>query len=301
MDDFVLRRSDGLPTYNFAVVIDDALMNITHVIRGDDHITNTPLQIMLYKALNFKLPQFAHLPMIAGPDKTRLSKRHGATALSAYMEDGILPSVMFNFLARLGWGYENKEIFTKKELIELFKLEKVSKNAAVFDTQKLEWLNAQYIKDTEDKELVNMVKPFWQNQEGVNIEQYNEQKLIAIVKSFKERSKTLKDMAYNSSFYFMENINLDPEAKDKFLTPDKKPILENLIKELEKIKDWKAMNIENMFRTLSAKLNIKLVEIAQPARAAVTGKIASPPLFEVLEILGRTKSLNRLNHALKFI
>ena len=293
IDDFIIRRSDGLPTYNFAVVIDDALMNISHVIRGDDHVTNTPKQVLIYNALGFVLPVFAHLPMITGPDKTRLSKRHGATSVSSYMDEGFLSSAMFNFLARLGWGHESQEIFTREELIQLFTLEKVSKNAAVFDVQKLEWLNAQHMKNMENTDLLEMIKPFWEKNKE-NFAQYNNDKLIAIVASLKERSKTLKELAEKSHFYFTDNLKIEEASRNKFLQSEQKHLLEKLINELELISVWSTESLEEMFRQLAKERDTKLVNIVQPVRTAVTGSSASPPIFEIMEIIGRESVVDRL-------
>jgi len=206
LDDFIIARSDGYPTYNFAAVVDDAAMGITHVIRGDDHLSNTPRQILLYQALGYPLPEFAHIPMILGPDRTRLSKRHGATSISAYREMGYLPEAMVNYLVRLGWSHGDQEIFTLEEMIRYFSLEKVGKTPAIFDPQKLEWVNAHYIKTLASSYLVDQMRPFW-IQTGIakeELEAAPQGWLGSIVDALRERARTLAELAQSSRYFFQD-------------------------------------------------------------------------------------------------
>lgn len=297
LDDFVIRRTDGLPTYNYAVVVDDNDMKISHVIRGDDHISNTPKQIMLYRALGFEIPKFAHIPMILGPDKTKLSKRHGATSITVYRDMGFLKEAMVNFLARLGWGYKEQEIFTLSELIECFELEKVSKTPAVFDIQKLEWLNCQYLKELIlPEEIVNRLKPLWEK-EGVDYKQYNDNKLSEIVKTLRERVKTLEELVKASYFYFSDKIKYDEKDAKKFFKTDQLNIFDQLITEFENLEKWNEENIEKVFRNLSERLNMKLNKIIQPCRLAITGRTYSPGMFEMMNIIGKERFIDKLKQA----
>jgi len=222
IDDFVILRMDGFSTYNFAVVIDDALMELTHIIRGDDHLINTPKQKLIYDALGLNIPKFAHVSMIHGADKTKLSKRHGATSVEAYRDDGYLPEAMINYLTRLGWSYGDEEIFSKEELIEKFTLDNVGKSPAVFNPEKLQWLNAHYIKEKPAKEIARLILPRM-NKNGFNAEYDN--KLLMIIEQLRERSKTLNDFVSQSSYFYNEVTEYEEKAKNKFLTEDTKPIL----------------------------------------------------------------------------
>ncbi|MBI5166870.1 MAG: glutamate--tRNA ligase, partial [candidate division NC10 bacterium] len=221
LDDFILLRSDGFPTYNFACVVDDSLMGITHVIRGDDHLSNTPRQVLLYQALGFSPPQFAHLPMILGPDRTRLSKRHGATSVQAYKEIGYLPEALVNYLARLGWSHGDQEVFSREELIQYFSLEKVGKTPAVFDPAKLEWLNGHYLRSAEPARLADLLPSFWEEGgvgRGGELARRDKSWLQGVARLFQERAKTLSELAYSTRFLFAEKIQYEGEAASKFLT-----------------------------------------------------------------------------------
>lgn len=298
LDDLVIQRSDGYPTYNFAAVVDDALMGITHVIRGDDHINNTPRQILLYKAMGFPLPQFAHVPMILGADRTRLSKRHGATSVMAYKEMGYLPEALVNYLVRLSWSHGDQEIFSIDELIAYFDLNGVGKSPAIFNPEKLLWLNQHYIMKYPTDKLVAAVKPFW---ERAGYDLSDEEYLKRIVEDLRPRVKTLVELAEKSAFYFVEEPEYDPDAAAKFLTPEVSPLLRELSQRLRSWPEYTKEGIEQLLQTLTQEWGIKLKVIAQPIRIALTGKTVSPGLDEVMLTLGRDKVIKRLEAAVRFI
>jgi len=300
LDDFILVRSDGTPTYNFVVVVDDALMNITHVIRGDDHLNNTPKQIQLYKALGYEPPLFAHVPMILGPDRSRLSKRHGATSVLAYREEGYLPEALFNFLVRLGWSHGDQEIFSKEELIQYFSLEHVGKSPAIYNPEKLLWLNAHYIKTGDTKRLASLLIPFLKR-EGLIKEDPDPKMLALVVETLKERSRTLKEMAQMAAFYFKAPTEYDPEGASKFLTPEVLPYLQALVSELERLDSFEEGDVRAAFEAVMEKFSIKLKHLAQPCRVALTGKRVSPGIFEIMVVLGKQECINRLRRAIDFI
>lgn len=302
LDDLIILRSDGFPTYNFSVVVDDASMEITHVIRGDDHLNNTPRQIQLYYGLGYEPPKFAHLPMILGPDRTRLSKRHGATSVIAYKEMGYLPEAMINYLARLGWSYGDQEIFSKEELIEKFSLENVGKSAAIFDPEKLLWLNSQYIINTDSEKLSQMVIPFLIKKGIISEgEPFDIKWLSNAVSTFKERAKTLEELSKSLRFYIIEYVDYDEKAKAKFLNEKSRDLLIELKNNLESLTDFSVSEIDKTFRSIIEKHNIKLGALAQPVRVAITGGTESPGIFEVLEIVGKEKVIKRLEKAIKVI
>lgn len=295
LEDLVIMRSDGTPTYNFVVVVDDIDMKITHVIRGDDHLNNTPKQIHIYKAFNWEPPLFGHLPMILGADKTRLSKRHGATSVLAYKEMGYLPDALVNYLVRLGWSYGDQEIFTRDELIRYFSLENIGKSSAVFNPEKLLWLNSQYIIKEDSKNLAEMVIPFLIKEGLVAEGQFIDiEWLSKAVNSLKERCKTLLELARSMNYYISEFVTIDPAIKEKYLKPEKIKYISNLYNILKDIEDFSASELERVFRSFSEKHSIKLGDIAQPVRIAITGSTASPPLFDIMEIIGKEKVLKRL-------
>lgn len=294
LDDFIIRRTDGGVMYNFVVVVDDAEMGITHVIRGDDHLANTPKQVQLYKALGYDIPRFTHVSMILGPDKKRLSKRHGAESVMAYYDMGYLPDAMLNCFARMGWGFGNQEIFTRQELIEKFSLDKITMSPAVFDITKLESINMQHMKITPDAELARLALPFLQKScPGATAE-----KLLVIVPLLKERSRTLVEMAAGAEWYFMRDIAYLPEAAEKFLTEKARPALEACAAAIEAAPSMAHEELNAAFKDLAAKLGIGLKDVAQPVRVALTGKTVSPPIFEMMEALGKEETIRRLTAAL---
>ena len=300
LDDLIIIRSNGYPTYNLSVVIDDALMNITHVIRGDDHVNNTPRQVAIFKALEFPVPQFAHMPMILGSDKARLSKRHGATSVLAYQEMGYLPEALVNYLVRLGWSHGDQEIFSKQEMIEFFDLKNVQKAAAVFNPEKLLWLNAQYIKSSEPKRVAECLGPHLQNKG------YDETAYLripggveALVPPLRERSQTLVEMADRAIPYLEEHITIDESAAKKFLTSAIAPTIRKFSERVEKASDFSIETLEEIFHKVLEEDELKMGKLAQPLRVALTGGTVSPGIFEVMELLGKDRTLARLQSGIQ--
>ncbi|MBI3326838.1 MAG: glutamate--tRNA ligase [Nitrospinae bacterium] len=302
MDDLIILRSDGTPTYNFAVVVDDATMQISHVIRGDDHVPNTPRQILIYRALDYPLPQFGHVPMILGVDKGRLSKRHGATSILAYRELGYLPEALLNYLARLGWAHGDQEIFTKAELIEHFSLSEINRAAAVFSPEKLQWLNAHYLRMLPADRMGSELLPHLQREGIVKApEDVDRAYLVRALDSVRERSKTLVEMAHWLRFYFVEHIRYEEKAGARFLTPEVSPLLAKLIRYLEGLAEFDVASIEGAFQRIMTEEGVELGTVAQPARVALTGGSVSPGIYEVMAILGRERVLSRLRSAAEWI
>ncbi|MEM5788864.1 MAG: glutamate--tRNA ligase [Syntrophobacteraceae bacterium] len=296
LDDLVLVRSDGIPTYNFAVVVDDITMNVTHVIRGDDHVNNTPRQILIYQALGAKLPEFGHLPMIHGEDRSPLSKRHGATSVMEYKELGFLPEALINCLVRLGWSHGDDEIFSRTELIEKFGLESVGKSPSIFSMEKLLWLNAHYIKEKSPEQIVPLLKPF------LAARGYSEKPdlfLTGAIRTLQPRSRTLIEMADSMCFYMVEEVEFDEAAVKKFLTSDMREAFERLAAELEQVETFNEASLEAVFGKITGDLNMKLRKIAQPVRVALTGTTISPGLFEIIEVLGKEAVLKRLRRGME--
>jgi glutamyl-tRNA synthetase len=302
LDDLIILRSDGTPTYNFTVVVDDVDMEITHVIRGDDHLNNTPKQMQLYNAFGYPMPKFAHLPMILGADKTRLSKRHGATSVMAYYEMGFLPDALINYLVRLGWSYGDQEVFTKEELIQYFTFENVGKAAAVFNPEKLLWLNQQYIIASTPEGLAELVVPFLLKEKIVVEGQTLDMNWLArAVKTLQERAKTLVELARSLRYYILENVEFDEKAKNKFLNEKSRDLLIELMGALSGISEFTHSSIETVFRSIIEKHGVKLGSLAQPVRVALTGGTESPGIFEVLEIVGKEKTIKRIEKAIETI
>lgn len=297
--DFIIARSDGTPVYNLTVVVDDAEMGITHVIRGNDHLSNTPKQIMLFEALGYDPPKYAHLPLILGQDKSRLSKRHGATSVLQFREDGYLPEAIINYLALLGWAYnDSQEIFSKEGLIKLFSLENVSKSSAVFDFDKLSWMNGYYMRDSAEEDVISKAEEYF-NIYGHPMDNYDKNWLHGIIKLQIERSRTLKEMFENSQYFFEDEIKeFDEKGVKKFLSKEIiNEIFPDVIILFEEIKEFSILNLETELRNLAEKKNLKLTNIVQPLRLALTGRTATPGIFEVIFYLGREKSINRLKKA----
>ncbi len=299
-DDLIILRSNGYPTYNFSVVVDDALMNITHVVRGDDHLTNTPRQVPIFQALGFPVPQFGHLPMILGSDKARLSKRHGATSIMAYKDMGYLPDAMVNYLVRLGWSHGDQELFTRQELIEKFSWKNVQTSAAVFNPEKLLWVNAEYIKISPPAQVAQALVPLLEAT-GLKDEVQTVPAgwLAQLVVLVKERAKTLVEMVDWVRPYFGQAVTFDEEAAKKFLTPAIAPVLGKLLTRFEAFPAFSKQQWEEAFKQLVEEEGIKMGQLAQPVRVALTGRTASPGLFEVMEVLGRDRTLFRLHQGIE--
>ena len=298
LDDLVLKRSDGSPTYHLAVVADDINLGITHIIRGDDHVNNTPRQILIYKAIGESLPQYAHVPMILGPDRARLSKRHGAMSVLAYRDMGYLPQALINSLVRLGWSYGDQERFTIEELIDKFSLKNVGKSAGIFNADKMLDLNAGYIRETSNDILAELVTPFLKKSGFQNLDK---EMVTAAAGTLKMRSKTIREMAEGASFYFQERITYDKKADTKFLKPEILPLLEDITERLQKLSAFSRDALEKTFVDFLEKNEIKLKKVAQPLRVALTGKTVSPGIFEIMEVLGKDKALNRISNAVSHI
>jgi glutamyl-tRNA synthetase len=294
LDDWILVRSDGTPTYNFCVVVDDVDMRISHVIRGNDHLSNTPKQVLCYEALGYPVPQFAHVSMILGPDRSRLSKRHGATAVQAFRDEGILPDAMVNYLARLGWSHGDQEIFSRRELIERFDIKDVAPSGAIFDRAKLEWLSHEYLKATDGPALAAMARPFI---ERIGLPVPEPARLAAMVETLRERARTLVELVEQARFYLERPRAYEAKAAEKFFTAAGARRLDLLTERLSAVEPFTAEAIEAAVRALTAELSLKLVDLAQLARLAVTGRTASPPIFQVLALLGREETLARLRAA----
>jgi glutamyl-tRNA synthetase len=298
LDDFVIARSDGMPTYNLAVVVDDITMKINTIIRGDDHISNTPKQIQLYQALGAELPVFGHVPMVLGHDRTRLSKRHGAMSVTAYRDMGYHPDAMINFLVRLGWSHGDQEFFTRDELIEKFNLEHIGKSAGVFNPEKLLALNAEHIRAASEASLAPHLIPFLQNT-GITAKPGDD--LNGVIKTLKPRSKTFAEMADAAAFYFAETVVYDEAAAKKFLTPAIAGPLRQIVDALKQAENFDEATLEAIFTKILADSGLKFGKIAQPVRVALTGKTVSPGIFEMIEVLGKQKTLSRLEQANAFV
>ena len=295
LDDWILVRTDGTPTYNFCVVVDDVTMQITHVIRGNDHLSNTPKQILCYEALDYPVPAFAHVSLILGHDKKRLSKRHGATSVQAFREAGMIPDAMVNYLARLGWSHGDQEIFTRDELIRLFDIKDVASSGAVFDEAKLAWLNHESIKAMDGARLAALVRPFLERA-GLTVT-LDEARLARAMETLRERAKTLVELVAVGRFYFERPAGYDAKAAAKFFAGGGAERLGVLAERLGALAEFTAPTVEAVYRDLAAALGLKLVDLAQLTRLAVTGSTASPPLFDVLAVLGRDETLTRLRAA----
>lgn len=298
-DDFVICRSDGTPTYNFVVVVDDITMGINTVIRGDDHVMNTPKQILLYKALKARLPVFGHVPMVLGKDKTRLSKRHGAMSVTAYRDMGYLPDAFINYLARLGWSHGDQEFFTRQELVEKFNLKNIGKSAGVFDTDKLTALNADHIRAASVRQLVPRALPFFRQKE---YDAVDDGYLAGIIGTLHSRSKTLVEMAEGAHFYYRDDVRpYDEKAARKFLKPEAARTLTLLAEQLEALENLAEKTQEGAFKKVMDETGLGFGKIAQPVRVALTGTSVSPGIFEVIEVLGKDRVLARLKAAVEFI
>ena len=299
LDDLIIARSDGTPTYNFCVVVDDIDMRITHIIRGDDHLSNTPRQIQLYEAFGHPLPQFAHVPLILGTDKARLSKRHGATSVTAYRDMGYLPEAVVNYLVRLGWSHGDQEIFSRAELIEKFSLESVGKSAGVFNPEKFLWLNSHYLKSKSLAQLADDVMPFIAAK-GYPVPR-DKPWLEKMAATLRERAKTLAELVESAHYYLTDDISLDEKAIKKFLTPEAAEPLKSLIGRLSTLNDFDEAGIEREFTATLQEHGIPMGKLAQPVRVALTGSTMSPGIHDVIAVLGKERTLKRLQSALDYI
>lgn len=298
LDDLVIMRADGIPTYNLAVVVDDITMKITHIIRGDDHISNTPRQILIYQALQAEMPFFAHMPLILGKDRTKLSKRHGALPVLAYRDRGILPQALNNFLARLGWSHGDQEIFSLAELIRYFDLDHVGKAPGIFDEEKLLWLNSHYIKETPPAELARLLLPFLAR---LGVTNPDMDYVARVAATLNKRSKTLVEMAEAARFYFFDPRPYEEKGAKQFLTPAFLPLLEEAARRLEDMPELSEDSLTAMLKGICEDRGCKLLDLAQCLRMALTGKTVIPSLTELMPVLGKEECLRRINNALDYI
>jgi glutamyl-tRNA synthetase len=297
LDDLIIARSDGTPTYNFCVVVDDMDMQITHVIRGDDHLNNTPRQINMLKALGAKPPVYAHVPMILGADGAKLSKRHGAVSVLQYRDEGFLPEALLNYLVRLGWSHGDQEVFSLEEMTQLFDIADVNKAASAFNPDKLLWLNQQHIMRSSPAALVPHLK-FQLAALGIDVS--DDDRVAAVARAQQERARTLKEMAQNSVFFFADVKGYDEKAAKKNLTPESAPVLRAVREKLSALGDWSARAIHESVNEIAATLGVGLGKVAQPIRVAVSGTTVSPPIDVTLEVLGRQVTLERVERAAEF-
>jgi len=298
--DQVLIKSDGTPTYNFACVVDDAAMNITHVIRGDDHISNTPKQVLIYQALGFTLPNFAHLPLIMGMEGGRLSKRTGATAISDYRKMGYLPEALVNYLLLLSWSPGgDREVIDIQEAIKIFDIKDVNRTAATFDIKKLDWINNQYLKTEDPEKLAVQLIPLLAEKGYINKDDFDKNYLLSLVRLFQARLPRLNDFVDWADFFFMDEIKIDPAAEKKHLSKDLSREFKLFLERLEKLDKFDIINIEESFRGLVKDLSIESKELIHPIRVALTGKTIGPGLFEVIYYLGINRTKERLGRWIK--
>lgn len=297
LDDLIIARSDGSPTYNFCVVVDDHDMRVTHVIRGDDHLNNTPRQINMLAALGAKIPVYAHVPMILGADGAKLSKRHGAVSVLQYRDEGYLPEALLNYLVRLGWSHGDQEVFSLEEMARLFDISDVNKSASAFNPDKLLWLNQQHIMRATPERLAQYLKP---QLAALGVTVSDDRKLAAVAKAQQERAKTLKEMAHNSVFFFNELAGYDEKAAKKNLTAESVAPLSAVRDKLSAISEWLAASIHDAVNQAASDLGVGLGKVAQPIRVAVSGTAVSPPIDVTLEVLGREATLSRLSAAIAY-
>jgi glutamyl-tRNA synthetase len=296
LDDLIIARSDGTPTYNFCVVVDDYDMRVTHVIRGDDHINNTPRQINMLKALGVEPPLYAHVPMILGPDGAKLSKRHGAVSVLQYRDDGFLPEALLNYLGRLGWSHGDQEIFSLDEMTRLFDIHDVNKSASALNVDKMLWTNQQHMLRSTPEHLARYLAP---QLEALGLPVDDMAKVAAVAKAQQERAKTLKEMAANSVFFFRDVLEYEPKAAAKNLTSETVPTLQAARDKLAGLAEWRAPAIHTAIMAVAAEQGVGLGKVAQPIRVAVAGGTVSPPIDVTLEILGAQATIERLDRAIR--
>jgi glutamyl-tRNA synthetase len=298
LDDLIIARGDGTPTYNFTVVVDDMDMKVSHVIRGDDHVNNTPRQINMLKALGHKPPVYAHVPMILAPDGSRLSKRHGAVSVMQYRDDGFLPEALLNYLVRLGWSHGDQELFTVDEMVRLFDVVNVHTSAAAVNPEKLLWLNQHYIKNGDPAHVAHHLS---YHLGKLGIDPAIGPDLVEVVKAQRERAKTLVEMAQNSVFFYRDPESYDEKAVTKHVTPASLPALKTLTERLDALTDWTPATIHTLVNDVAQSQGLELGKLAQPVRIALTGKAVSPPIDVSLHVVGKERSVRRLNAALGYL
>jgi len=298
LDDLIIARSDGTPTYNLTVVVDDMDMGISHVIRGDDHINNTPRQINILKALGAELPKYAHVPMILGSDGARLSKRHGAVSVMQYRDEGFLPEALLNYLVRLGWSHGDQEVFSVDEMIELFDLDGCNVSASTFNPEKLLWLNHQYIMNSEPEHVAKHLE-WHMNNQGFDVA--NGPALVEVVKAQRERSKTLVEMAAASHYFYKDFETYDEKAAKKNFKAGSDEVLQALLDVFSQTEEWNGEKLHQIVLDTAESMELKLGKVAQPLRVAISGAGVSPAIDITLSLLGREKTLARMQKAIEFI
>jgi glutamyl-tRNA synthetase len=298
LDDLVLRRTDGAPTYNLSVVVDDTDMEITCVIRGDDHLNNTPRQINILRAMGKEPPRYAHVPMILGDDGSRLSKRHGAVSVMEYRKQGVLPEALLNYLVRLGWSHGDQEVFSLDDMIELFDISKVNRAASAFNTEKLLWLNQHYIKNDDPARIARLLSPFMGD---IGIDPAPYPPLVDVVRAQQERARTLVEMAQISAFFYRDFDAYEEAAASKHLKPAAREPLEMVRSVLVELDDWQPEGLHQAVASVAARLGLGLGKVAQPLRVAVVGRAASPGIDITLHLVGREACLRRIDRALNYI
>lgn len=295
-DDFIIARSDGTPVYNFVVVADDAAMNITHVIRGEDHISNTPKQIILYQALGYDIPYFAHLPLILGQTGAPLSKRDAATSVLDYKKNGYLAHALCNYLVRLGWSYGDQEIFSIDELINYFTIEGVGKKGSIFDQKKLDWLNGMYLRQTDDQVIIDLIQRDVDHNFCVDLSYWNHQQRIGFIKLYKDRCATLLELSNKIRELYSQSNVLNPTEVSQWIKENTVQQLQKVVDELAQITDYSIETIKNLLKKMCKDEGIPFVELAQPIRLALTATTSSPGVFELMDLLGKKETLKRLEH-----
>ena len=296
LDDFVLLRGDGIPTYNFGVVVDDFDMKLTHIIRGDDHVNNTPRQINVYQALNFAIPAFGHVPMILGGDGERLSKRHGAVSVTQYQDQGVLPGALLNYLARLGWSHGDEEVFSPEQFVDWFDLKQVSRSPAKFDAAKLSWVNGEHIKLERGEALAEIIRNILKNK-SINWEEGPD--LSRLIDLLKDRTTSMHDLAASVLIFFQE-IRISEEDRLKFLSPDIKPAMDAFTKALREV-EWNRSVIADSLKSILKEFGMKMPQLAMPLRLLLTGQTQTPAIDAVIELIGREQVVNRLETGLESI
>jgi glutamyl-tRNA synthetase len=297
LDDLIIARSDGTPTYNFCVVVDDSDMHITHVIRGDDHLNNTPRQINMLRAIGFTPPAYAHVAMILGPDGAKLSKRHGAVSVLQYKEEGYLPEALLNYLVRLGWSHGDQEIFSLEELERLFDIKDVNKAASAFNPEKLQWVNQQHMMRAPLPYLAGILREQLQR---LGIETEDQALLEGIVAGQRERAKTMKEMAESSRYFFGPDVEIDDKAGRKHLAGEGAVMLESLRIGFASLSDWSATGVHSLLTDIAAQAEVGLGKVAQPLRVALTGTAVSPPIDATAALIGRQRVQARLERAIQW-
>ena len=298
LDDLIIQRSDGTPTYNLTVVVDDMDMAITHVVRGDDHVNNTPRQINIFKALNARVPEYAHVPMILGEDGKRLSKRHGAVSVMQYYEEGFLPDALLNYLVRLGWSHGDQEIFSRDELKQLFSLDAINRAPSAFNPEKLLWINQHYLKHSNLNEIIHLVR-LRLLKTGVTFDESLD--ISVIVELYRERVKTINELAHSITYFFQDFDEFDPKAARKTLKNSALEPLQMLQQHFAQLDDWNSERIHQGIATITETLQVNMGKVGQPLRVAVTGGSFSPPIDQTVAMIGKQNTMNRIQRAIDYI